>query len=63
MLVKVMPQNREAFICGLSLYKLRLDKGYSLTDCISMITMRQLEINEVMTHYKHFRQEGFIVLF
>jgi uncharacterized protein len=62
-LVKVMPQKRESFICGLALYKQRLDKGYSLTDCISMITMRQLEINEVMTHDKHFRQEGFIILF
>lgn len=61
--VKVIPQNHESFLSGLLLYKQRLDKGYSLTDCISMVTMRKLEINEVLTHDKHFKQEGFIVLF
>ena len=62
-MVQVIPQKRESFMAGLTLYKQRLDKGYSLTDCISMVTMRQLEINEVLTHDKHFRQEGFIILF
>ncbi|MBW4618901.1 MAG: PIN domain-containing protein [Cyanosarcina radialis HA8281-LM2] len=62
-MVRVIPQNRESFMAGLSLYKQRLDKGYSLTDCISMITMRQLSIDEVLTHDKHFRQEGFTILF
>ncbi|MBR8831946.1 MAG: hypothetical protein N5P05_002555 [Chroococcopsis gigantea SAG 12.99] len=62
-MVHVIPQKRESLMAGISLYKQRLDKGYSLTDCISMITMRQLEINEVLTHDKHFKQEGFIILF
>lgn len=62
-MVQVIPQNRESFMSGLSLYKQRLDKGYSLTDCISMATMRQLQITEVLTHDKHFKQEGFTILF
>lgn len=37
----VIPQSRESFIAGLELYRARPDKGYSLTDCISMQTMRR----------------------
>lgn len=60
--IQVMPQTRASFLAGLSLYAQRLDKGYSLTDCISMQTMRQLEITEILTHDKHFTQEGFVIL-
>ncbi|MDZ7969845.1 MAG: PIN domain-containing protein [Nostoc sp. DedSLP03] len=60
--VQVIPQTRESFLGGLALYSQRFDKGYSLTDCISMHTMRQLEIIEVLTHDKHFTQEGFAIL-
>ncbi|MDX2229980.1 MAG: PIN domain-containing protein [Leptolyngbyaceae cyanobacterium bins.349] len=60
--IQVIPQSRESFLAGLKLYSERIDKGYSLTDCISMQTMRQLGINEVLTHDKHFTQEGFVVL-
>jgi predicted nucleic acid-binding protein len=48
---------------GIQLYASRLDKGYSLTDCISMIVIRQANITEVLTHDKHFSQEGFRILF
>ena len=44
---------------GLTLYETRPDKGYSLTDCISMTTMRQESITEVLTHDDHFTREGF----
>jgi predicted nucleic acid-binding protein len=37
----VLPQTREAFAGGFDLYKARPDKGFSLTDCISMIEMRR----------------------
>lgn len=60
--VQVVPQTRDSFLAGLALYSQRFDKGYSLTDCISMHTMRQLDINEVLTHDKHFTQEGFTIL-
>ena len=48
---------------GLTLYGQRLDKGYSLTDCISMIVMKQMGITEVLTHDQHFAQEGFTLIF
>ena len=50
------------FQAGLQLYEARPDKGYSLTDCISMNVMRERGILEVLTHDKHFAQEGFVVL-
>lgn len=60
--IEVVPHTRESFLSGLRLYGSRLDKGYSLTDCISMATMRERQIRDVLTHDDHFRQEGFNVL-
>ena len=57
--VRVIPQRRESFLAGLSLHEARPDKGYSLTDCISMQTMRSEGITDVLTDDHHFEQEGF----
>lgn len=59
--IEVAPQSHEAFMAGLALYKARPDKG-SLTDCISMHTMRERGVSDILTHDEHFRQEGFTVL-
>ena len=61
-LVIVRPQSHQSFLDGLALYKSRPDKGYSLTDCISMEAMRQEGISEILTHDNHFTQEGFTIL-
>jgi uncharacterized protein len=61
--VEIVPQTAESFRAGLELYRTRLDKGYSLTDCISMQTMRRREIADVLTNDRHFEQEGFQALF
>ena len=60
--VKVIPRNSETFLNALELYESRLDKGYSLTDCISMNVCRQLKITEILSHDHHFEQEGFKIL-
>jgi predicted nucleic acid-binding protein len=60
--ILVLPQSRQTFLAGLTLYKARLDKEFSLTDCISMETMRAEGINEILTHDNHFTQEGFAIL-
>jgi predicted nucleic acid-binding protein len=60
--VKVVPQTRDSFLKGLELYEQRLDKEYSLTDCISMNAMRAEGVTEVLTNDGHFTQEGFTVL-
>jgi uncharacterized protein len=61
--VHVVPQSRESFLSGMALYEARPDKGYSLTDCISMNTMRKERLTEVLTNDRHFEQEGFRALF
>ena len=61
--VRVIPQSHESFLAGLDLYAARPDKGYSLTDCISMQTMRRAGIADVLTNDRHFEQEGFRSLF
>jgi predicted nucleic acid-binding protein len=61
--VRVLAQTRNSFLAGLELYTARLDKGYSLTDCISMKTMERAGLTEVLTNDKHFEQEGYRALF
>ena len=61
--VQVVPQSRESFLSGIALYEARPDKGYSLTDCISMQTMRNKGLTEALTNDRHFEQEGFRALF
>ncbi len=60
--VTVLPQSHASFIEGLEFYKNRPDKGYSLTDCSSMIACRHEGITDILTNDHHFTQEGFVVL-
>jgi predicted nucleic acid-binding protein len=60
--VIVHPRSRTSFLAGLRLYEQRVDKGYSLVDCVSMTTMRRHRITEVLTNDHHFTQEGFKTL-
>lgn len=57
--VEVLFTDREDFFAGFELYQARPDKGYSLTDCISMNIMRDRGITEVLSNDVHFSQEGF----
>ncbi len=60
--IQIIKCSREEFLSGFELYNFRLDKGYSLTDCVSMNIMRARNINEILTNDDHFEQEGFRVL-
>jgi uncharacterized protein len=60
--IVVRPQSHASFAGGFALYKARPDKAYSLTDGISMETMRAEGISEILTHDNHFTQEGFTIL-
>ncbi len=61
--VRVLPLTAESFRAGLDLYTARPDKGYSLTDCISIEAMRGEGLTEALTNDRHFEQEGFRALF
>ncbi len=56
--ITVVPQSAESFAKGFALYRARMDKGYSLVDCISMNTLDDYGIPQVLTSDRHFEQEG-----
>ena len=60
--IRIVAQDHAGFASGYRLYRSRPDKGYSLTDCISMEVMRREAINEVLSNDEHFIQEGFCCL-
>jgi predicted nucleic acid-binding protein len=60
--VTIVPQTHALFEAGLDLYRRCPDKAYSLTDCMSMHICRDRGIEQVLTHDRHFSQEGFEVL-
>lgn len=60
--IVVIAQDPNLRKAALDLYLHRPDKGYSFTDCLSMIIMRQMDITQVLTHDHHFTQEGFTIL-
>jgi len=60
--LEIIPCSTSQFLEGFYFYKSRLDKGYSLTDCVSMNIMRARNINEILTNDDHFDQEGFQIL-
>jgi predicted nucleic acid-binding protein len=59
----VLPQSRADFDAALALFEARPDKGYSLTDCRSMLALRDHGLTDVLTNDHHFTQEGFTILF
>jgi len=60
--VEVVQQKHGDFVAAIALYDARPDKGYSHTDCLSMLIMRERGITDVLTHDGHFTQEGFHIL-
>jgi len=47
---------------GFELYRKRLDKDWSLTDCISFVVMTDEGLVEALTGDHHFKQAGFTAL-
>ena len=60
--VEIIPLSEELYKRGLRLYRERLDKEWSLTDCISFVVMQERGLTEALTTDKHFQQAGFNVL-
>ncbi|HVG23047.1 MAG TPA: PIN domain-containing protein [Thermoanaerobaculia bacterium] len=58
----VLPAGRELFDRALTRYEQRLDKEYSLVDCMSMVVMEDRGIQHVLTNDHHFSQAGFTVV-
>jgi hypothetical protein len=60
--ITVDPVADETFASALALYQDRPDKDWSLTDCVSFIVMRKMEIQRAMTADHHFEQAGFVAM-
>ena len=60
--VEVVPQTSLQFREALVLFKSRLDKEWSLTDCASFELMSARSISEALAHDQHFVQAGFNAL-
>jgi uncharacterized protein len=60
--IEYISHSPDIFLEALDFYEKRLDKGYSLTDCVSMLTMKTLNIHQILTHDNHFEQEGLTIL-
>ncbi|MFM7425562.1 MAG: type II toxin-antitoxin system VapC family toxin [Elainella sp.] len=60
--IEVVPQTSDLFHQSLNLYEQRADKAWSHTDCASFLIMSQQNIQEALTHDRHFEQAGFIAL-
>ena len=60
--IEIVSCSHDAFLDAIQLYENRPDKGYSLTDCISMNICRERGVSDILTHDDHFRQEGFSIL-
>ena len=59
----VIPQSHTSFLDALAFYESRLDKQYSLTDCVAMQVMRREGLTDVLSNDHHFTQEGFHIVF
>ena len=60
--VDVIDVDRALLERGIELYARRLDKAYSMVDCISMVVCRDLGISDVLTTDRDFEREGFVAL-
>jgi predicted nucleic acid-binding protein len=60
--VTIIPLTEELLEMGYKLYRSRTDKEWGLVDCVSFVTMKQLEIKESLTTDLHFQQAGFAAL-
>ena len=58
----IIDPSAELWRRGIELYRSRLDKEWSLTDCVSFEIMRELGITEALTGDHHFEQAGFIAI-
>ncbi len=60
--VEIVSFSTSLFDAALALFQNRMDKEWSLTDCISFVVMEQFGIPQALTPDNHFEQAGFIAL-
>jgi uncharacterized protein len=56
--IEVIPFEQELRGAAVDLYRNRLDKNWSLTDCLSFVVMQRRGITEALSTDRHFEQAG-----
>jgi predicted nucleic acid-binding protein len=59
---RVMWTDADLFGKAKALFLRRLGQGWSFTDCVSVVVMKNLRLSEVLTKDSHFGEAGFTVL-
>ena len=59
----VVPANRARLDRALAIYHEHDDKLWSLTDCLSLVVMRERGLTVALTGDRHFAQAGFKAIF
>ncbi len=57
--IEVGPFQPELSAAAVELYRGRLDKNWSLTDCLSFVVMERHSLIDALTTDRHFEQAGF----
>ena len=60
--ITVLEDSDKLFNSGVTLFAMRPDKEWSVTDCVSFEVMRTLGLDEAVTGDRHFEQAGFKML-
>ena len=60
--IEIVGLTTDLFNEAFALYRARDDKNWGMTDCISFVVMRQVGIQNALTHDQHFSQAGFTAL-
>jgi predicted nucleic acid-binding protein len=60
--IEVVPASDASFQRGIELFGARPDKAWTLTDCISFVTMDERHIRDALTRDHHFEQAGMVAL-
>jgi predicted nucleic acid-binding protein len=60
--IKVIPIDNQLFKKALSIYEKYEDKEWGMTDCISIVVMKENNIKIAFTADNHFKQAGFEIV-
>ena len=61
-IIEVIETSGKALQKGWEIFKIHLDKNWSLTDCIAFYVMKERKIRKALTSDHHFIQAGFEAL-
>ena len=57
--MEIHPVTDDLFAAAYDLFRVRGDKEWALTDCMSFVIMQRFGLDEALTSDEHFSQAGF----